>query len=498
MSAVREAFVLTFLERYLGLAINLGTLAVVSRLLTPAEVGIAAIGWALLSIPYALRDLGTMDFIVQRKDLTRTEIRTAATVCAIASVILVALVLAAAPRLASAFGEPGISGFLSLMAVAILTDAVANPLIGLMRRDLEFRRVALVNITLSVVTGAATIALAVAGFSYMSTAWAGVLANAAAAGLALALKPAVWVFRPSLSDWRVVLSSGTYFSVMAALTRAYEALPYLALGKSHHLADCGHFNRALQTCQLPEKVLLAGITSVAFPVLAAEVREGRKLKQSYLAAVELITALSWPAYAMLALLAPRVVEILFGAQWEAAAQLVQIMAIASFCGAVSSLNYPMLYAVGHPRIAFSATILTLPVSSAVLVIAANHGAQMLACSMLATVALNNAVVLHFINRHIDLGWGEFLFNLRKSLLVALTTVAGPLVLVIANGVSLRLSIWLQLVAIALAVVGWLGALYLTSHRLLQEVLSIWGFVAAATTRRSAEPSSGTRATATTS
>lgn len=482
MNSVREAFALTFLERYLGLLVNLGTLAVVSRLLTPAEVGIAAIGWGVLSIAYALRDLGAMDYIVQRKDLTRTEIRTAATVCAIASVCLVGLVVAGAPSIASLFGEPGIAAFLSVMAFAIITDAVANPLVGLMRRDLQFRQVAMVNITLNVVSSVATIAFALAGFSYMSTAWAGVLGNAAAAALALVLRPALWAFKPSLANWRDVLGAGLFFSAMAVLTRAYEALPYLALGRTHHPADCGHFNRALQTCQLPEKVLLAGISSVAFPVLAAEVREGRQLRQSYLAAVELITALSWPAYAMLALLAPRVVEILFGAQWEAAAPLVQIMAVASFCGAASTLNYPMLYAIGHPRIAFATTIATLPVSAVVIFIAAKSGAQALAWCMLVTVAINNAVVLHVINRHIELSWRDFFFNLRKSMIVFLAAMAGPAVLVVLSAPTPRLALWTELLAVALAAAGWLGAIFATSHKLLDELSHIARLVATAFSR----------------
>ena len=42
MSGLRKALLLTTAERYVGLLLNFGTLAVISRILTPAEVGATA------------------------------------------------------------------------------------------------------------------------------------------------------------------------------------------------------------------------------------------------------------------------------------------------------------------------------------------------------------------------------------------------------------------------------------------------------------------------
>ena len=492
MTGVRAALFLATCERYIGLLLSLATLSIVSRLLTPSEVGIAAIGWAILSIPYALRDLGTMDFIIQRKDLTDAEIRTAATLCMLASILLVGIVLYAAPTLAVAYGEPRVGHFLIVMVFAAMTDAVANPIIGLMRRDLEFQNVVLVNLALSSVTAFTTIGLAFAGYSYMSVAWAGVLGNAAAAGLAVWFRPNLRIFRPGISEWREVMGFGLYYCSMATMMRAYEALPYLALGRFLKPADTGYFNRALQTCQLPDKVLLAGITSIAFPTLAAEVREGRQLKPIYLHAIELITAVQWPALMMLAILAPRVVAILFGDQWIETVPLMQIMAIASMVGAVASLNYPMLYALGHPRIAFISTMLSLPLSALVIMLAASQGRTVLAASMFVTIPFNNAIALHFILRSIDLTWRELWHGLRKSALVCLTAMTGPLAVMAANDFTLDLPLSLQGLMVVLGAIGWLVGLRWSDHGLLAEFGVAVNALRQARLSAIAQPSPGTK------
>lgn len=466
---LRRALALTTMERYFGLVLNFATMAAVSRILTPSEIGVAVIGWAILSVPYALRDMGTMDFIIQRRDLTPYDTRTAATVGILTAVALVAVILGISPWIVSAYGDPRLGQFLNVMVFAILTDAVGSPLVGLMRRELEFGRVVFVNLTLAIVTASVTVGFAVLGFSYMCVAWAGLLGNASAAFVALCIKREVWVFRPALKHWRDIVGFGGYYCTMAFMLRLYEAVPYLALGRFMPPAATGYYNRAVQLCQLPEKVILSGIVAVAFPALAAEAREGRELKPSYLRAIEYVTAVQWPGLVLLACLAPTVVTLIYGHQWLDVVPLVQIMAIASIIGANSVLNYPILYAVGALRHALLATVLSLGPSSLVLVLAARYGATALALSMCATVSFNTFVMMQFIRRHLDFTWLEVWMAVRKSVVVLALSAVGPLALMWIFDAHAVQPLPVQILILALAGLGWFCGLHLTAHPFLAEI-----------------------------
>jgi lipopolysaccharide exporter len=88
---------------------------------------------------------------------------------------------------------------------------------------------------------------------------------------------------------------GSYNSATLVLNRLYEALPSLVLGRILMPSSVGLFNRALIVSQLPDRFVLPGLPHVALPALAAEVREGRDLKEAYLGALGYITVVQWPA-----------------------------------------------------------------------------------------------------------------------------------------------------------------------------------------------------------
>jgi O-antigen/teichoic acid export membrane protein len=473
---LRRALALTTMERYFGLILNFVTMAAVSRILTPSEIGVAVIGWAILSVPYALRDMGTMDFIIQRRDLTPHDTRTAATVGILTATTLVAAIFGITPFVVSAYGDPRLGQFLNVMVFAILTDAFGSPLVGLMRRQLEFGRVALVNLTLAIVTALVTVGFAILGFSYMCVAWAGLLGNACAAFVAICIKREVWVFRPALKRWRDIVGFGGYYCTMAFMLRLYEAVPYLALGRFMPTATTGYYNRAVQLCQLPEKVILSGIVAVAFPALAAEAREGRELKPAYLRAIEYVTAVQWPGLILLACLAPTVVALVYGHQWLDVVPLVQIMAVGSIIGANSVLTYPILYAAGALRHALLATVLSLGPSSLILVLGARYGATALALSMCAAISLNTFVMMQFIRRNLDFTWHEVWMAVRKSVVVLAFSAIGPLLVMWIYDAHAVQPLPAQALILALAGLGWLCALHLTAHPFLAELSHLMSVV----------------------
>src|SRR5690606_21823420 len=100
MSGIRRALFFSSAERYIGMAVSFASIAAVSRLLTPTEVGTAAIGTALITICISLREFAACGFLIQGQEVTRADVRTAFTV----QFCLTAVISAALLILAPAFG----------------------------------------------------------------------------------------------------------------------------------------------------------------------------------------------------------------------------------------------------------------------------------------------------------------------------------------------------------------------------------------------------------
>jgi O-antigen/teichoic acid export membrane protein len=470
MAVVKRALLLSTGERYWALMTNFVTVAVVSRILTPEEVGISVIGMAIVGIALSAREFGSTNFFIQRRNLDRKELRGAFTVVMLVTLVLASTLAAAAPLLADAYGEPRLVPYLRVISAGILLELVAAPTLTLLRRDMAFGRVAIINMSGAAVACGVTLCLVALGFSYMSFAWAWLAAAVTTGVLALCLNPHIWIFQPSVGAWRGMLTFGGYNGGTNLLYKAYEALPYLLLGRFLSLDSAAMYSRSLMICQLPDRVILGGAIAVVLPAFSAEARQGRSLKEPYLNAVALVTALQWPALLVLACLAHPVVDLLLGHQWHGVAPLVQIVAIASLFSFSFELNYPILVSLGAVHDVFRRAVIVYPVSAVVIALASFLGLYGVAFSLLLVTPFQAYVSMSFLRRHIEISWAEVGSAVWRSAAAAAAAVAGPLAVIIAIGSGFELSIVEALVAAGLGALGWAAGLWLTGHLLLAEIL----------------------------
>ncbi|MEP9399957.1 oligosaccharide flippase family protein [Mesorhizobium sp. KR2-14] len=470
MSAIKRALLLSTGDRYFALVTNFATVSIVSRILSPGEIGVSVIGAAIVGIVLSIKEFASSNFLIQRGELSRNDIRSTFTVMLILTLAIAAALLLAAPWLASAYEEPQLAPYLRLVSVALLVELISTQILALLRRDMVFGKVAITNMAGAAAGSISTIVLALLGFSYMSFAWAWLASATAMALFAIVFRPHFWMFKPSLRHWREMVAFGGYHGATVVLLRAYEALPYLLLGRMFSPDATGLLSRANMICQLPDKLIIGGAVPVVLPAFATEVRQGRDLKHPYLKAIELVTALQWPALVCLALLAHPVIHILLGPQWKDVVPLVQVMAIASLFAFSFELNYPVLVSMGAISDIFRRALIIFPVSAAMIGAASFFGLQAVASSFLLVIPFQAFVSMLIVRRRIAMQWADIAAPLWRSSVVTATTALGPLAVIMATGFRLDLPIWQGIFAGCLAGAGWVMGLKLTRHPLFDELL----------------------------
>ena len=68
MTSVRRSLAITFLDKYATLAIGIVSTMILSRLLTPAEIGVFSVASIFVLLASILRDFGVADYLVQAKE----------------------------------------------------------------------------------------------------------------------------------------------------------------------------------------------------------------------------------------------------------------------------------------------------------------------------------------------------------------------------------------------------------------------------------------------
>ena len=466
---VRRALLLSTGERYVVLAINFATIAAVSRILSPGEIGVSVVGTAIVGIAITVREFASSSFIIQRPELRTEDIRSTFTIMLVLTVAITAALVAAAPLIAAAYGQVALTAYFQVICACLFVELISAQVVTLLRRELAFGRVAAINVAGAGSAAVATISLALAGFSYMSFAWGWLAAACTATVVALLTRPSTCSFLPTLRNWRAMIHFGGYNGGNVLLYKIFEQVPYLVLGRVVSADAAGLLSRSMMICQLPDKFLLGGSAAVAMPAFAAASRQGRPLAKPYLTALGWATGLLWPAHIVLAILAYPVVDLLLGSQWHGAVPLVQIMAIGSLFAFSFEFNYAVLVAVGAIRDAFVRALIVFPIA-AVLVGAAAYfgGVQATAWSLMIVAPFHAYVALQFVRRRLGLRWADVGVAVRKSALVAVLSGLGPLAVVATCG-SFDIGLVNGFLGGGLAAVGWVVGLHLTRHPLAEEL-----------------------------
>jgi O-antigen/teichoic acid export membrane protein len=467
---VRRALVIAAGTQYVRIAFRFVSIALVARLLTPAEIGLAVIGTALVTVLLALREFASSEVLIQRDQITRDDVRASFTVLFLMTAVMTAAVSVLAPWIAEFYGEERLAPFIQISMVAGLIEALSLPILGLLRRDMAFGTIAWVNTANAAVLAIATAAFALLGLGLMSYAWGALAAGVATTAICFWFRPDLSILCPVFRSWGRVLTFGGYNGISCVINRMYGGVPQLFLGQLLPAADVGLYNRTTVASDIPDKVVLTSAFNVAFPAFAARVREGASVKEPYLRALGLIAVVYWPAQILLAILAYPVIWLLLGAQWiEGGVPLLQLMAVAGLAWFPVYMAQPVLLAVGANRDRVLVDFVGRSVSAVGLCGAAVFGILAMAASKLVTIPFHMALSLWFVRRHVPFRWREVGAALWRSAAVTAGTALGPLCVVALSDQGFALAASETALAVALAAAGWLAGVLVVRHPVLLEL-----------------------------
>lgn len=343
--------------------LQMGTLAVLGRLLTPADFGLMGMATVVTGFVQALDDLGVTNAMIHKQSVTRQQLSSLYWFNVAFGCATCLLVWGLTPLAVAYYREPALGPVLGWSAVALLVSACSEQFNGLLRRDLRFRTRSLIQMLNSVCYSLAAIALALVGCRVMSLVWANLIGLGVSLGVVLVVAArSHWLplahFHPG--DLRGFLRFGMYQTAGRALQYLSRNIDYLIIGRLLGAGSLGYYTLAYNLMRLPMGYINPLITTVAFPVFARVRNDTDVLRQGYIKLLRYLGSASLPVMAGMFAVAPVLVPVVYGPQWLPAVPTVRI-----FCllGAILSLTAPLeslLLAKGKPNWMFYMSLLSIP------------------------------------------------------------------------------------------------------------------------------------------
>jgi O-antigen/teichoic acid export membrane protein len=334
-----------------GLAvIQFGGSVVMARLLTPYEMGIYAVAAAMIGVLSTIRAFSLGGFLIREPELNANSVATTFTINALlaglTSVMIIALAGVGGPFL----GEPGVRRAMLLLSFSPLINIFEFLPTTCLERIGAFRLVALAALIRTGLSTALTIALAMNGLSYMSIAWG----NIAGAVIGVVCTNAVgWQFvslRVGLQDWRRITAFGLQMLAANASGLITTRLSELLLGRLIGISALGLYSRATGLNSLLWDNVHMIIVRISYVDFSEHRRRSISFRDSYLRIVAIMTAVLWPAFAGMALLAGPVVATIYGPDWIGAAVPLSMLSVSGMVLTATTMAGEIFVIFGETRL----------------------------------------------------------------------------------------------------------------------------------------------------
>jgi len=474
VSGLRRALFITFLDKYSGLLIGIVSTVILSRLLTPEEIGVFSVAAVFVFLATILREFGIGDYLVQAREVTQAGLNAAFTLMLTTSWALAAILWGISGLAADFYHEPGVEGVIRVLALSFILVPFGAVFMALLRREMKFGISYRIHLAQNVVHAGTGISLAYWGLGYMSLAWASL------AGVVVTVLGATW-YRPktlrlglAFSGVGKVMRFGGWVMISTVCGQLAGRVPELLIGKVQSMAQVGFYSRANGLIDMFDQGVMQAAAPVVMPHFSRLKREDGEIAAHFLKVVSYIVAVAWPFYVLLALMAEPVIRVFYGDQWGAAVPLAQALCAFGALKAFTPYSGMIMRSLGGARdeaLVQSGFLVLLLITLAATY---THGTQAIVWGVVLAGAGRVLLWLERLKRLIGFSWRDYCAVILQGGLLAVLTLVIPLAAWLGLG-HLHGSAWLGFLVVGgSAFVSWLLALRLLQHPLHAEVLGLIG------------------------
>jgi O-antigen/teichoic acid export membrane protein len=309
-----------------------------ARLLTPEDFGL--LGMVILFSGFArlFAEFGFSSALVQRAEITDVHKSSIFWVNLLIGLVLGGLFFSLAPHIAAFYDVPPLRHISQAVSATFLISAFGIVPRALLQRQMAFDRLARVEMSAAVASGALAVLLAFLGFGV----WSLVIQSLTAAALtaALAFFASRWVpaFSYSGAAVRELLGYSANLFTFNFVNYWSRNADSLLVAKMIGSTALGVYARAYSFMLLPITQILSVAGRVIFPTLSSIQEDRARVRRIFLRVLRMVTLLTAPMMVGLFVVADDFVLALLGSKWAAVIPVLQIL---SAVGILQALCNPV-------------------------------------------------------------------------------------------------------------------------------------------------------------
>lgn len=406
-----------------------------ARLLDPGSFGLIALASAFLAFMQVFLSQGFSDALVQRKNLEAEHLDAAFWTSITLGSGLMLLGISTSNLIADLFSSPELVPVLRWFSIILLINSLSSVHQAQLQRQFAFRALAIRNLLGIICGGIIGIMMALRGWGV----WALVGQQFTQELIATLIlwytvdwQPR-WQFSTGhLSD---LLNFGVHQSAFSLITFLNTRADDLLIGYYLGSVSLGYYSLAYRILTAMTNLLVTSSSQIALPTFARLQDDLERFRVAFYQATKLTSAFAFPLFSGVAVLAPQLINILFGEAWLPSVPVLQILAIVGALRSVTYFKGAIFLAMDKPNWRLQLGLMTSTLNIAGFFMAVQWGIVAVASAYLACAFVMFPIGQIVVTKLIKIPFREYLCQFMTAIISTSFMVLGMSITLIYIGES---------------------------------------------------------------
>jgi O-antigen/teichoic acid export membrane protein len=331
--------------------IRLTSNLILTRLLFPEAFGLMATAMLLMTLLQVFSDTGVKTALIQHpKGKSKEFINTSFIITLVRNSLLFIIVTLSIQPISNFYVQPSLQPLLWIMSFTFLLEALINPSLAILVKDMRIEKQVLYNIGSQFAGFVLTIILTVTLGSAIALAWGYLLTSVFRVVISYLIDP----YRPKL-QWdpvagRELIHFGKYILLNTMIAWVAFNFDRLMIGKLLGMELLGIYNIALYLGVFLTEILVQIFANSYFPAICSIASDRERVQNIYRRSMKVIVSVAIPLALLLAVFSHDIIRFLYDPRYHIAGVALFWISLRSAVGVIVNLQSSTLLALGKPKL----------------------------------------------------------------------------------------------------------------------------------------------------
>jgi PST family polysaccharide transporter len=345
-SSAKWYFAFQFLQKFLFF----GSSIVLARLLSHADFGLAALSLTLDSFTWLIISLGVNSALIHYQDDLENRLNAAFWMFMVAGIIMTIALIVVAPYIAKFYKSEMFIPIVRYSAFSVLIYSIGAVHKTLLYKNIDFKRVSLIEGGLNIVKNALFVILAFAGFKVWSFIYPKIIISALST--IVLWKMIKWrpKFEFNFHYWGEMFHYGKNVLCGNIIDFFLNNASQILIGGMVGSTLLGVYTFAYDKSMMTVNNISYPVMAITFPAFSKLQNELEKLRNAFFKTVRMVAFITIPYTISQIVLGHEYITVIFGPKWASSIFIFQVLLVFTMMRSICHSGNSLLQGLGRPDI----------------------------------------------------------------------------------------------------------------------------------------------------